>query len=45
MGAMLLATVMLAPQGFVIGMVQLARGFLAPRRREAAAALAEEGRA
>jgi branched-chain amino acid transport system permease protein len=45
MGAMLLATVMLAPQGFVIGIMQLVRGFFAPRRRKAATALAEEGSA
>lgn len=44
MGAMLLATVMLAPQGFVIGVVQTVRGLFAPRRK-AAATLAEEGRA
>jgi urea transport system permease protein len=32
MGAMLLATVMLAPQGFVIGVVQSVRRVFAPRR-------------
>jgi urea transport system permease protein len=45
MGAMLLATVMLAPQGFVIGVVQSVRRVFAPRRAKAGLARAGEGKA
>jgi urea transport system permease protein len=45
MGAMLLATVMLAPQGFVIGVVQSVRRVFAPRRPKAGLARAGEGKA
>lgn len=41
MGAMLLCTVMVAPQGFVIGVVQSVRGALAMRRKGGAKATAK----
>ena len=45
MGGLLLATVMLAPQGFVLGIGQLVVGWWTRRRRrDAGAALADPGR-